>query len=482
MRKDPMAKTGLDTATDVVNTLGWLGDAGGKVTGIPGVIEGKTDSINTNSAINIATTGVGAISSTMGMISNISKFRKTKNAEKANAAGTRAFASGLGIFQNLFGLASAGGNIGLFGRQDLASTDGSVAQFGAGLADIGSGALGMLSGLFNYIANRKDRGAHKDLADRARRWYTNDPGADPNRKRKVEQRLAEAKSGITALKNGGSVPSPTTTTSSSALDSDSDADVDADVDAGSSTAAPLTMKQLRQKRHTAKARLYAMKQAAEMHQAKYDSMDNNGLGILAASMGPLGTLLKGISKSFLGKGTSTLSLVGHGIGAIGTLGKAWNIGRSFYKGSDAAKKKQENALKDTKINIVDEYINEKIKKIKKEGRDWNPAPTSPEFRSLLNVDDDDPDPATLGSELMSDMEAKRIAFMRLGVAVHDDAGFAELGSDAAYTAAFDKITSKRVNNILNSEPGQKRGMLNNLGLDEHATYDEIFTVLSGGTV
>ena len=449
--KDPMARNGADTATDVLKSIALLPDAAGKVTGFPGVIGDKDTSATTNAALGIASSGIGSIASTVSMFSNLSKLRHTRNQDKRAAAGTRAFAAGLDTFAGLASIGSAGGNIGLFGKDNLATKDGSVAQLIGGGLDIMSGTLSLSSNILKYFANRDDRAAHLNISERARKWYEGD---------------AQMTQKLTGKKNAAS-------TNIRTMKQNIPANMMQDPDDNGNG---MLMKQQRTARHTAKARLYAMKQAAMMHKAEYENKGNNGIGLALAGLGSAGTILKGFSKALLGKSSGTLSLIGQVLGSVGTLGKTANLIRSFYNASDSKKAKNEAAKDNVKRTVVQEYIDAKADKIKTDADNW--VPDLQETANLQRTDGDDPTnlPA---NQTISDEEAKRLAFLRLGIQVPRNA---DVYNDAYYKTAFEQITAKRANNILNSAESQKNGMLKALGLDEHATFNEVYTALCGGTV
>ena len=449
--KDPMARNGADTAADVLKSIALLPDATGKVTGFPDVIGDKDTSTTTNSALGIASSGIGTIASTVSMFSNMSKLRHTKNNDKRSAAGTRAFAAGLDALAGLTSIGSAGGNIGLFGKNDLATVDGSKAQLIGGGLDIMSGSLGLSSNILKYLANRDDRNAHLNISNSARKWYDGNPQMTPTLTAKKDT----ASGHIRNMKQN--VP----------------ANMMQDPDDNGNG---MMMKEQRKARHTAKARLYAMKQAAMMHEAEYNIKSNNGVGLALAGIGSVGTILKGFSKAVLAKGSGTLSLIGHVLGSVGTLGKAANLISSFYNSSDSKKAKNEAAKDSVKRTVVQEYIDAKATKIQTDANNWAPNPQ--ETANLQQTDDDDPTNLPV-NQTISDVEAKRLVFLRLGIQVPRNA---DVYNDANYKTAFERITEKRVNNILNSDESQKNGMLKALGLDEHATFNEVYTALCGGTV
>ena len=409
----------------------------GKVAGIPGLIEDK-DSKNTHtSAMGIATSGIGTIGAGVSFFNNRYKKNKLLNANRRKAASQRQFASGLDFFGGLFGVASNGGNIGLFGKNNLANKDGGIPQMVGGGLDILSGALGSMANIFKYKANRSDRKAHSDIVSKADEIRGADYARDTA---DLDQSRQELKN---IYAQNGSAP----------------------------LAQSQALTDARTKRHTAKAKLYAMEQAARMHQVKYDNSSNGGAGLLFGSLGSVGTVLKGFGK-MMGSGNGLLAQIGYYTGALGTLAKGINLAHGAYKNSDKGKDKAKKAVEDEKRSIVDSYLNDAAQRIIDDAQQWHP--TQAESDNLANTDNDD---ISDDANIMP-VEARRLALMRLGIQVANNA---DVRNNAHYDEAFKKITEKRANNIINSSANERHSMLEALGLDDDASFDQIYTVLSGET-
>ena len=212
-------------------------------------------------------------------------------------------------------------------------------------------------------------------------------------------------------------------------------------------------------RATAKARLYAMKQAERYNDAKASQEKSRALregitGIGADLSGGIGSLF-----SIFG-GKSPAGMIGSGV--FGLLGSAFKLGGSVANA--IGKRNDKKAYKDSKSRMrseVDDFVNKKLDKIKNEAqskRNDNPGNTdlsADEFDWINN----------------SGLIQKKIAIARLGIDLTLDENDID---DGVYKQAFNAITMRRAYNILNSNDNERNSMLTALGLP--TTTDDVVEI------
>lgn len=372
-------------------------------------------------SMNAAGAALGTLSGGIKMSSNIYRATKNKNKHKRKAAAFRAAAGGLGMASSATsGLVSAG-NLGLFGTRS--TVEGSGSQKAAGILGMVSGATGLGANILDYLGNRSERESHKttvkDIND-----LKNAKGAS------VDTNLNDARTTLEGFKGRKT---------SELTDEEKD-----------------QLKQAREKRHTAKAQKYAMAQAAKLHEQRSTESQKGLISMLSGISSFTGSTITGISK-LLGNTQGLLGLAGTAFTALGGIGKTIGGLKDF-----ASKKKEQKKLGAKKREVVKEYLDEKIRKIK----------TQAEQMTL-----DNGERRQLGAKgaTLSDDEAKRIALLRLGVDIPDD----EVTISAEnMDEAFKKLTEKRANNILKADTGSKEEMLTALGLDTSARFEDVVAALS----
>ena len=387
--------------------------------------------LNAADYINVATAGLGTVAGGLKMGANIYRAKKSKNRKTRDVAKYRAAAGALAMGQSITSGLSSGANLGMFGSNGR--VDGTAGKSIGGAMDILSGTTGFVSNILDYVANKKEKQHHKDTAKDAMKIRD-------KTKRSANAALDSSRNSLKAFKN---------------KDHSQLSGVEMN-----------DLKNARQSRHTAKAQLYAMKQAEMIHNQRAKENTKGLLSAIGGGFGFAGSLLTGASK-FMGNAGG----LGAALGMVGSIGsiigvglKGLNFGKGTVKEGMGADKSN---LQSVKIDVLNDYLKDKTKKIKDEAKSM--ALTRNEERAL----GDD------GREL-SDEEAEKIAVMRLGVEV-------DLDGENAYeplTAeqkdkAFQKLTEKRAKNILNSSKEEKTQMMGALGLEPDATFEEVVAALSG---
>ena len=374
------------------------------------------------SSIGAIGSAAGAASAGVKMYSSIRRKKNDKNKNHREAAKRRAIASGFSMGSSLTGGLSHGADLGLFGGR--ATEEGSKSQKIGGALDIASGATGAVASGLDLWANMGEKEAHKNTARDAQNY------SDSNRD-SADESLKESRKKLKAFKNRK--PSE------------------------------LSLKEMgdlraaRQERHTAKAQKYAMAQAAKIHKLRSEESTKGLIGTIGASIGGLGSILGG-SLKIAGATGGLLGTIATGLSGIGGILKVAGGLTDYIKG-----KKESTKLANKNHELVEEYLNGKVEKIKQEaaGMDLKKG----EERNLGE-----------GGKKITDDEAKRIALMRLGIDIPDDTTDIP---DKAYEMAFDKLTEKRANNIMKSGKEEKEAMLTTLGLDKDASLEDVIAVLKG---
>ena len=214
-------------------------------------------------------------------------------------------------------------------------------------------------------------------------------------------------------------------------------------------------------RSAAKARLYAMAQAAEYNREK--AQQEKGRAWREGIFG-IGAALSGIGGGAfsLAGGKGLLGMFGSSIS--GLLSTGLKFGGAIANAS--AKKKAGQKSSERMHRVVDGYISNKLDKVKKDARDKrtgnreNPAGSGLTDAEVHDVTD-------------SEIIQKKIALARLGIEVaKDERGITE----DVYKEAFKAITFRRAKNIRDSGD-DRRSMLSALGLPNGATVEEIAEAL-----
>ncbi|MBR7073334.1 MAG: hypothetical protein IKI33_06920, partial [Eubacterium sp.] len=226
----------------------------------------------------------------------------------------------------------------------------------------------------------------------------------------------------------------------------------------------------RKARRNAKAKKYAMNQAARLHKAKNSgNFKIETASTVFESLGNLSSIVKGLEKlPLISKFTTNWLGAGGGLGE--TVFKAIKGGLDIFKKKD--EEKSEKRFKDEKKKVVDEYLNKNMKTIKEKSSGWNPNPE--EAANLASIDADDEN----NDNTIGDNEAKRLVLMKLGFYLRTNAQADNISSDEI----FKRITEKRANQIMQSN--NKDAMLTSLGFADvsKVTFNDVYKVLSGETV
>ena len=396
-----------------------------------GIIDGVSQK-QMNAGVGIFGAGMGAVANSLKLGTNIYKASKSKSRYKRKAARMKAASGGLGLLGNAASIAGGLGSFGVYGQKQtvLDPAGGSGTEYDpnktvSGFTDIGGGIVSSVSSILDYSANRSVTNAHRKIGRDTRRYLTDN--LDDSK-----SKLANSRRKIKELKNVG---------------------------AGNLTdEQKQELKLARKARRTAKAKMFAMKQASDMNTARGRQHTPGVLGLIGGMSSGIGSLLKGIAK-FTGQSQGILGYIGMGLGMLGGAIKTFNSLREAKK----AVTKPKDGLKNNKHSVVDDYLIGKIRKIKEQAA-----------AMLL----DRAESRDLGSQgkTLSDDEAKRIALLRLGVDVDEHS---DNLTDANYNEAFKKITEKRAKNILKARDADKTEMLNKLGLDPDATLEDVTSALSG---
>ena len=398
--------------------------AGKQLNNNAGEFNKKLDSqtgVDVFESMNAAGAALGTLSGGIKMSSNIYRATRNKNKYKRNTAKYRAAAGGLGMASSATsGLVSAG-NLGLFGTRS--TVDGSGAQKAAGALGIASGVTGFGANILDYVANRSEKSGHKTAA--------NDTEALKNSKEAAaDTALTESRNTLAGFKGRKTD----------------------DLTAGEKQ----QLKQAREKRHTAKAQKYAMAQASALHKQRSEESTKGLISMISGGASFLGSSITGLSK-LLGNAGGVLGTIGTVLSAIGGVGKTIGGVKDFATG-----KKEKKKLAGKKHDIVKDYLNEKITKIKQQAAQMELNNGERRQLGARGVD-------------LSDEEAKRIAMLRLGVDIPDDEVTI---SSEKMDEAFKKLTEKRANNILKASGDEKNQMLTALGLDHDARFEDVVSALS----
>ena len=257
--KSPDDGGGLDTAIDVIDSLGDLSNASSEVFGYTGLgLMGEGAQKDASSGGYLGTSAMGLTSSILGIISNSKKYGNYKSDRKKAATRMRIGASSVDVLSNLVSGASGLSDFGYFAGKKKANDEGTKEYKNAGIMDAVAGGLGLVSSVVNFIADQTDANAHGDIADKAGQRHVN-------------------------LPNNANYATP-------------------------------------QDKASAKAKHYAMKQAQDIHGDKSGNFLMRARSALTG-MSSLGMVLSGIGKAT--GGNSTLSLLGtiaNGIGIASNVG------------------------------------------------------------------------------------------------------------------------------------------------------------------
>lgn len=433
-KREPAAIGNADKFGD---GLGYLGIA----SGIAGNISSMVDTNEAKKAAGItgmAGGAIGFVTSAIKSGTSIYRAKRTKSRYARKDANTKTASGALGMIGGLSGMAGS-----LLGLTD----DGSEGTDNSKKATIAQGGFGALKGVMDAIgsgldfkASNDEKNAHREIDANAGTISSGMSIRNQGQHRDLDQELEDARHDIEIQKN---------------LRKQRSQQFDPDI-----------LKEAKRRRHTAKARKYAMKQAADMHSARAGESRKNVGNLVGGIFGGLGGVLSGLSKildpggGLLG---SVLKYIGAGSSLIGNLSKG--IGK--YVDKNRASNESE-ALKGNKQNVVDEYLNEKADRIIKEA---NSVRLSPQEQSQYHVSE---------FPKLTDEEAKKIAVLRLGITDDNRVNNVILPlSPKNYERAFQIITEKRAKNILKSEDADKNEMLDALGLDHDASLEDVVSSLSG---
>ena len=377
--------------------------------------------------IGLAGNAIGAISSGIKTGSSIYRARTDKNKHKRRTARFRALS---GAFSMGGSIAAGFGNAENLGLIDGWGMErGSDARKRGGIADIISGIGGMGDKVFDFLGNLQE--AH---------GYSSASGAIGEYLKGVKRKGSTADTRPEEEEDNGDI---------------------SDNPSGNAKAAPKeTGLDAWRKRKTAKAQRYAMEQAKKFNDTRSKSSSFKGaIGAFGGIAGGLGSILTGISKG--GGGLSNeFGAIGSMLSMIGGGAKA--LGAVVDKGIN---KSEENRLHQSKEEVITDYLDGKIERIKEEA-------------DQVSLSDLEKQAIRANKLSLTDNEARTIAIMRLGVAIPEDTS--DLSALKHKSELFQKITEKRAKNILMSEPAEKKAMLTALGLDEDAALEDVVKALSAG--
>ena len=380
--------------------------------------------------IGLAGNAFGALSGGLKTASSIYRAKTDKNKHNRRTARYRALSGAFSMGGSIAAGFSNAENLGLLGGWGMER--GSAARKRGGIADMIAGIGGIGEKVLDYFGNLQEAHGYSS-ASRAIGKYINGIG----------RKAAKADTGQgedqTFLKDNGDIP-----------DNLSD----------NAKAAPgETGLEARRTRKTAKAQKYAMEQAKNFNDARTKNPLKGAIGAVGGIAGGIGSILTGISKG--GGGLSNeFGAFGSIFSAIGGGAKA--LGALVDKGFD---KSEEKRLHREKEEVITNYLDEKIVKIKKEA-------------DSVRLDDTEKEAVGADKLNLTDDEARTIAIMRLGVALPDKTS--DLSKLKHDSAVFQKITEKRAKNILMSEPKEKKAMLKSLGLDQDAAFEDVVRALTAG--
>ena len=411
--------------------LASYGFTAGSVLGAAGatVADKLTDTDTASDITGAVGAGLGATANVMKLSTNFHRLRKSKNRRIREVAKYKGAAGTFGAAQSITGGLSNGANLGMFGSDG--KVDGTTGKTIGGALDIASGATGFVSNMLDYFGDRKEKALHKDTAEKTKKLYKDNSD-------KSKTSLASSREKLKELKDKGF--------------------------SNLSTLEKVDFKRERQKRHTAKAQLLAMEQAETMHRHRSEENKKGLLSAIGGGVGLLGSVATGISKIMGNAGGfgSILKMAGSALGAVGAGLKGLNFAKGTVKeGFIDDKQKREHDKK----HFVQRYVDndKKIAKIKDQAQSMTLSES--EERALGDK----------GRKLsLSETWAVAVARLGVDVPIENDAF-----TDDVYEQAFQKISEKRANNILQSSEKEKNQMLDALGLDHDAHFEEVVAALGG---
>ena len=406
--------------------MAFNGDTAGKIS--KETLEGDTGK-TVSSGVSLLTNVAGMGSAGIKSAASLYKAKKSKSRYNRKTARLKAAAGITGFLEKSAGAVSSG--LGLFGGGSSGAKD---ASSGLGVA---GGLLGLTSSILDYAGNKADTAGHRQVASDTADY------ADANR----DSADAALTSSGGTLKRLKSIRKTRDLTDPEKLE----------------------LAEARTARHTAKAQRFAMMQASKLHQRRADQGSRGWLSMIGSGLGLLGSSLKGAASVF-GGASGILKTLGSVTGAVSGMVKTAGIIKGEHDDQVNAGK-----YKISKHEVVDEYLTEKAKKIRKQAKE-------------MQLDRRESD--SLGDEgkTLSDSEAKIIAIKRLAKKTGvSDPAFRKLTfrqsddaviPDELYEAIFKILVKKRAKNIMNAEPGKKTEMLDTLGLDHNAGIEDIESALS----
>jgi hypothetical protein len=384
----------------------------------------------------------GALSGGIKLGTGSYKAATSRNRYKKSVEKRKAVSGGAGVIGGLTGVFSGLAGLGAFG--DRKSEGAGIA---GGVLDMVSGTSSLVSSSLDFSANRAEAGGHRNVS------RDTDNYAEYN-KDFAKANLSESRKKIAALRRAREGAAP-----------NSRAEINRQI------------AEAKKQRNTAKAQKYAMEQASRMHARRSDNHGKGGWGLAAGITGFLGSLAGGIGKIMGDNGLWGGTILPAIAGVLGVIGSGLKIADKIH--TSKAEKKQKNAIKGEKLSIVDDYLKEKIPKIKKQAKERYNAARASKNPSAEEASDIAQFNVKAGQELViSDDEAARIALMRLGGKLSDSDG--PVG-DADKAIAFDYLTEKRAKNILRAAPNARKNMLKSLGIDDYdnATLEDVVKALKG---
>ncbi|MBQ9383468.1 MAG: hypothetical protein IJT87_04475 [Ruminiclostridium sp.] len=387
-----------------------------------GVADSVTLAKNTTSLFTKTTKGVLA---GIGAAKTKSKRKRRTGWLNAASSAMGAGAAATGMAKNIMGIGKSFAGWKLQGANGGATTLGKWSS-GLGAASAGLGLLGAIGGLGSGIWEKK---MFKETAAKAGGFAG---------KAEDSTALEEARQSIRELK---------------------ERQVD-DGDAEGKAALAEEMAAQKQKRHNAKAHLYAMKQAKEFNKMKSAQSVKGVGGLVSAVMGA------GAAAGGYAFGSSPFwKLIVAPVLSIGaSVAKA--VGAKSDK-ENAEQAKQDSA--DLKVRNVRKYINDKKDKIQAEYDALAEGNALGEDEKALLNDD-------RGNALpLSDKMKEKIVLARLGAEV--DLGNDDEPGAAAFEEAFKTINLKRARYIMTAP--DKADMLEALGLDADAGIEDVAQALIG---
>ena len=359
---------------------------------------------------------LGTIGQGVKTVSQSYQAHNSKNKHKRAVARRKASSGAFGFVGSLSGFGSNLANLGAFG--DKATKKDANTGVAGGVMDIVAGVGDMFKTGLDFSALHRERAGHQEVTKRAERIWG---GGTPANELAHSTAIADAKGDIATAKRRGD---------------------------------QAALRDARQRRHTEKAKYYAMKQATQLHQLRStEQVWRKGItGLIGSGLSGFGALLKGANKLGLNTGVA-----GPALSVFGSIAKSIAVGvEKSKKDNEAA------ALNNKKRNIVNEYLDEKKNKIQTEFQSLQFS--NGEMRILNN------------NTTLSDNEIKIVLLMRLGVDIPDQVNAI---TNEEIDEAFEKLTEKRAKNILKSKDADKNEMLDALGLDHDASLEDVVSSLSG---